>query len=172
MLDGHILTRLKWHDRLYVARQAIFLIVPTIAHNLPASPAKPISPLFLLSRTTVDLTVTESKAQALDMTHSAVMRNAALRGNADRWWGWQRQEADWARAEPKLAEEAQRIDLGFEAGDPETGDGEGRLLAKIRNAVKDIGRIAWGWEDRSARSTFQSNSSPGLQTVIATPQPT
>lgn len=90
-----------WHDRLFLVRQVIFLIVPALAHNLPASPQKPISPLFLLSRTAMELDLTEAKARTLDMTHTATMRDPELRHNATNWWTWQQQEAEWGRQDRK-----------------------------------------------------------------------
>lgn len=167
---GRLIRFVQWHDRLYIARQVIFLIVPTIAHNLAASPTKPISPLFLLSRTVSELGVTESKAQTLDLTHSAVMRNPALRGNADLWWDWQRREAEWAKSDAELAEEAERIDLGFTPGNPETGEEEGRLFGKVRNAVRELGKMAWGWEDRGRSQSNGPNLPP--QMSGSSPQPT
>lgn len=139
-----------WHDRLFLARQVIFLIVPTIAHNLPASPARSISPFFLLSRTVMELDTTESKARTLDMTRGAAMRNPKLRQNVDRWWGAQQQESEWARAEVKLEEEAEKVGLEISQRNPETGEQEGRLLVKIKTAVRELGKLAWGWEDKPA----------------------
>ncbi|KAG8830126.1 hypothetical protein FRC17_005378 [Serendipita sp. 399] len=153
------LTVIMWHDRLYTARQIIFLLVPTIAHNLPASPTKPISPLFLLSRTAIDLSVTKSKTETLDLTHSGAMRDPELRHNVETWWAHQRQEADWAKEDSRLEEEAERIKLGIRSGDAETGEEDGDLRARIRRAVQELGKIAWGWDDRGF-SSLRSESAP------------
>lgn len=101
------------------------------------------------------------------------MRNPQLRDNADKWWASQRQEADWARGETKLAEEAQRIDLGFMPENQETGEGEGRLKAKIQSVVKEFAKIAWGWEDKSTLVAPQPDSSmDARQAEIPPSQPT
>jgi hypothetical protein len=96
----------------------------------------------------MELDTTESKARTLDMTRSAAMRNPKLRQNVDRWWGTQQQESEWARAEPQLEEEAEKVGLGISQGNPEAGEQEGRLLVKIRTAVRELGKLAWGWEDK------------------------
>ncbi len=83
------------------------------------------------------------------------MRNSALRANSTTWWANEQREAQWARRDTRLAPEAENIGLGFDEAEE---DGTGKLLAKIRAAVKDLGKIAWGWEDREAVAQPQAGS--------------
>lgn len=157
MLLKFLTQAIQWHDRLYIARQAIFLLVPTIAHNLPASPITPVSPLFLLSRTAGELEITDAKTRALDLTRGATMRNPNLRANSAAWWANEQREAEWAKGDTRLAPEAETVGLGFAEAEGEEEE-DGRLLAKIRAAVKDLGKLAWGWEDRGAGGQPQAGS--------------
>jgi hypothetical protein len=75
------------------------------------------------------------------------MRNPDLRANNVKWWENQKREADWAKEDTRLESEAENLGLGF--GETEGRDGgPGRLLSNIRLAVKDLGKLAWGWDDR------------------------
>jgi len=75
------------------------------------------------------------------------MRNPALRANTLRWWENQQREADWARSDTRLKSEAENLGLGFGETEGEDG-GPGRLLTNIHLAVKDLAKLAWGWDDR------------------------
>jgi hypothetical protein len=75
------------------------------------------------------------------------MRDPDLRANNLKWWENQKREADWAKKDTRLESEAENLGLGF--GETEGQDGgPGRLLTNIRLAVKDLGKLAWGWDDR------------------------
>lgn len=77
------------------------------------------------------------------------MRNPALRANSTAWWANEEREAQWAKSDERLAPEAENVGLGYTepAADEE---GDAKLLTKIRMAVRDLGRLAWGWEDRGS----------------------
>jgi hypothetical protein len=95
----------------------------------------------------MELDLTEAKTRALDITHSAAMRNPDLRRNANRWWSGQRQEAEWATSDDRLEREAAQVGLSYTAGKAEEGVEDGRLLSKVRNASRELGKLAWGWQD-------------------------
>lgn len=105
-----------------------------------------MSPMFFLATTAVSLDVVASKARTLDYTRSAVMRNPVLRRNVDQWWYSQRQEAEWALDDERLEAEAERVGMGIGRRNVATGENEGRMRAKIRAAVAELGRLAWSWD--------------------------
>lgn len=72
------------------------------------------------------------------------MRNPVLRSNANEWWEKQRREAEWGRTDEQLEEQAERIGMGIFKGDEEYEPGP--LLVKIRTAVQELGKLAWGWQ--------------------------
>lgn len=122
----------------------------------------------------MELDLTEAKTRALDITHTAAMRNPELRDNANRWWGRQRQEADWAKSDDRLEREAAQVGLSYTHGDAEGGMEEGRLLSKVRNAARELGKLAWGWQDLETKPDVSQEtpasvpSASPLQTSLRT----
>ncbi|KAJ7249468.1 hypothetical protein C8J57DRAFT_1136754, partial [Mycena rebaudengoi] len=104
-----------WHDRLYLARQLLFLVLPPLVHMLPArqSAAAALNPTIAAMRTAE---MALARLQLLRIARGAVMRVPGLRSRAAAWWDAEAREGAWVREDEGVQELARKLGTGYDEG--------------------------------------------------------
>lgn len=110
----------------------------------------PSPPLTTLPPALQSMETTVAQMRVLDAVRTASWRNDQLRGSTTEYWLQQARNAELARADVEIREEAQRVGMGYIAGDVslEGGDADSPLLAQAKLHVKQMRDFvlarAWG----------------------------
>jgi len=107
------------HDKLWLFRQLIFLILPIIVHCLPPSPPPP-NVMNELVATWGNLNSMSTRLSALRYARGAIMRDQSLSQAALDWWKHQKKFGDWAKEDLNVQRTAGKLGLGFVDADDGT----------------------------------------------------
>ncbi|KAJ7636901.1 hypothetical protein FB45DRAFT_789011 [Roridomyces roridus] len=125
-----------WHDNLLFFRRLLFLLLPIIVHNAPASrhTAAIANPTLAAIRTAEQTT---ARLQLLRLTRGAVMRTPDLRARAAAWWTADAREGAWIREDEGVRDLARKLQSGFDGGAGSGSEEEavGPLRQQARNTV-------------------------------------
>ncbi len=121
----------QWHDRAWLLRHCLFLLVPVGIHILPYG-SSPLAPLAALPATLHSLDKTLNSLQALEYLQAAALRNEETRATIDKYWSEQSRLARIVRENEDIKEEAQSVGISFGAD----GVDASPLMIFARNTVQ------------------------------------
>ncbi|KAF4563700.1 hypothetical protein AB1N83_010192 [Pleurotus pulmonarius] len=131
-----------WHDVLYVARQALFIVLPLGIHLLRGTPESESNPFVMLPQTISVMERGLSRLHLVKYARGAVMRVPQLRENAVAWWKEEQLEGDWVRGDENVRRISEREGFGFGPFSNEGGndgkEGEGKLRTSAQMAVDGL----------------------------------
>ncbi|KAG8959400.1 hypothetical protein FRC03_008025 [Tulasnella sp. 419] len=107
-----------WHDRIWYMRHVFFLIAPLVLHFLPYT-YLPLSPFRPLYPTLGSVETLIMKLRLLDDVRISTQRSETLRERTGHYWSTQAKEAEFARNDPAVKLEAERLGLGYAELPPE-----------------------------------------------------
>ncbi|KAH7924370.1 hypothetical protein BV22DRAFT_1105519 [Leucogyrophana mollusca] len=126
-----------WHDTLFLARNAVFLLIPLLIHLQPAL-ARPGPPSAGLLPVLAHLERSLPRAHLIKYARGAIMRRAELRAPAVRWWAREAREGEAGRADEDVQRTAERVGLGFDDATGAGASAEGKLRTSARMAVEAL----------------------------------
>ena len=133
----------QWHDVLYIARQALFVVLPLGIHLLRGIPESESNPFMVLPQTITAMEGGLSRLNLIKYVRGAVMRVPELRESAEAWWKEEKQEGEWVRGDENVRQIAEREGFGFGpfSDKEESNNGkerEGKLRTSAQMAVDGL----------------------------------
>ncbi|KAF5356531.1 hypothetical protein D9758_008245 [Tetrapyrgos nigripes] len=170
------------HDNLYLLRQLVFLLLPSVIHFLlPPSPspfafaATPVNannsatpspvpiPQTPHAAALLTLQALVPKLQLLRYTRGAVMRSPSLRDSATEWWSVEKQEGEWVRGDDagvgSVREVARGLGVGF---DERTKTGNANNTESAGIGERNMGR-----EDGPGPGPLRVNARAATRNLMA-----
>ncbi|KAF7974537.1 hypothetical protein HWV62_12010 [Athelia sp. TMB] len=145
-----------WHDNLWTARHLLFLALPLVLLLLPMLPhffpllprffpsifaAPPIPaaqhPLKTLPSTLSTMEHLLTRAHLAPLLRAAIVRDPALREQAESWWRTRKEEGTWGREDTEVKRVAKGVGLGYADGEDQEQE-QGRLGATVRMTVEAL----------------------------------
>ncbi|KAF9494814.1 hypothetical protein BDN71DRAFT_1448390 [Pleurotus eryngii] len=132
-----------WHDALYIARQALFVVLPLGIHLLRGIPESESNPFMVLPQTITAMERGLSRLHLIKYIRGAVMRVPELRESAEAWWKVEKQEGEWVRGDENVRQIAEREGFGFgpfsdEEGSNNRKEREGKLRTSAQMALDGL----------------------------------
>lgn len=128
----------QWHDVLYVARQALFIVLPLGIHLLRGTPESESNPFMMLPQTITAMERGLSRLHLIKYARGAVMRVPKLRESAEAWWKEEKQEGEYVRGDENVRRIAEREGFGFGPFSEEGKEGEGKLRTSAQMAIDGL----------------------------------
>jgi len=120
-----------WHDRAWLLRHYLFLLLPVGIHSLPYGYG-PLAPLAALPATLHSLERTLNSLQALEHLQAAALRNEGTRETIDKYWSEQSRLGQIMRESEDIRGEARRVGISFGSH----GIDESPLMTLARDIVQ------------------------------------
>ncbi|EJD54844.1 hypothetical protein AURDEDRAFT_110298 [Auricularia subglabra TFB-10046 SS5] len=112
-LPSHGLGVTMVHDRLWYWRQTLFFFVPIALYVLPAR-TPGVSAVDHIAATTQSLNHIIRNSQMLELNRAAALRTPLLREQLTDHWAGEQQAGDWARNDPAVRAEAEKVDMSVD----------------------------------------------------------
>ncbi|KAH7882307.1 hypothetical protein F5I97DRAFT_1817307 [Phlebopus sp. FC_14] len=119
-----------WYDNLFLARHALFLVLPLLTQALPPI-YPPVPPSVALAPALAHLEHALPRAHLLKYTRQAIMRRPEMRDRAVEWWAREAFNGKAAREDAVVQRTAQKLGFDFATADGQKREGKMRTSAKM-----------------------------------------